>query len=234
MPVMLSPNSSILIPAGTVQLPGNLEIPNEAQGIIIFAHSSGMSRHSPRNRAIAQALREAGLATLLLALLTPEEEEIDRRTRHFHCDIPLLVSRLIAVTDWIRQNPATGHLKIGYFGASTGSAAAIVAAALRSNTVEAIVSCSGRVDFVDSALLSFTFSNDSFSNNLLSNVQAPTLLIVGGEDFPVIGASEDALNQLQAVKRLAIVPGASHLFEEPGALEEVTQLAREWFKQYLN
>lgn len=210
--------SFVLVNVNHEALEGNLEVPQGAQGIVLFAHGSGSSRHSPRNRYVAQILRTAGVGTLLIDLLTPEEEEIDLRTRHLRFDIGLLASRLIAATDWLQQNSLTHHLKIGYFGASTGSAAALVAATERPESVGAIVSRGGRVDMAGSAI---------------ARVQAPTLLIVGGYDLPVIRWNEDALEQLPCEKQLKIVPHASHLFEEPGALEQVAQLASQWFKHYL-
>ncbi len=208
----------VLVTAGEVKLEGNLVIPNGATGIVIFAHGSGSSRHSPRNRYVAEVLQEGGLATLLIDLLTLEEEEIDLRTRHLRFDIGLLASRLVGATDWLTHNPDTRHLKVGYFGASTGAGAALVAAAERPEAVQAIVSRGGRPDLAPSALL---------------HVKAPTLLIVGGYDLPVIAMNEDALQQLQTSKRLVIIPNASHLFEEPGALTAAAQLASEWFTHYL-
>ncbi len=203
---------------GDVTLEGNLVIPHGAIGIVLFAHGSGSSRYSPRNRYVAEVLEQAGLATLLLDLLTTEEEEIDLRTRHLRFDIGLLASRLVGATDWLLQNPDTQQLKIGYFGASTGAGAALVAAAKRGEVVKAIVSRGGRPDLAGSAL---------------SEVKAPTLLIVGGDDLPVIAINEDALTQLRSIKRLEIVPGATHLFPEPGKLAAVANLAKEWFTHYL-
>lgn len=203
---------------GDVTLEGNLVIPHSAIGIVLFAHGSGSSRYSPRNRYVAEVLQQAGLATLLLDLLTLEEEEIDLRTRHLRFDIGLLASRLVGATDWLLQNPDTQQLKIGYFGASTGAGAALVAAAKRGEVVKAIVSRGGRPDLAGSAL---------------PEVKAPTLLIVGGDDLPVIAINEDAIAQLHSIKRLEIVPGAAHLFAEPGKLAAVAHLAREWFTHYL-
>ena len=201
-----------------VNLEGNLVIPHGAIRIVLFAHGSGSSRYSPRNRHVAEVLQQAGLATLLLDLLTLEEEEIDLRTRHLRFDIGLLASRLVGATDWLLQNPDTQQLKIGYFGASTGAGAALVAAAKRGEVVKAIVSRGGRPDLAGSAL---------------PEVKAPTLLIVGGDDLPVIAINEDALIQLHSIKRLEIVPGATHLFAEPGKLATIAHLAREWFTHYL-
>ena len=203
---------------GDVTLEGNLVIPHGAIGIVLFAHGSGSSRYSTRNRYVAEVLQQAGLATLLLDLLTMEEEEIDLRTRHLRFDIGLLASRLVGATDWLLQNPDTQQLKIGYFGASTGAGAALVAAAKRGEVVKAIVSRGGRPDLAGSAL---------------PQVKAPTLLIVGGDDLPVIAINEDAMAQLHSIKRLEIVPGATHLFAEPGKLTAVANLAKEWFTHYL-
>ncbi|NEQ48138.1 MAG: alpha/beta hydrolase [Leptolyngbya sp. SIOISBB] len=211
-------HSLVSIPVGSVQLTGNLGIPVEALGIVLFAHGSGSSRHSPRNRYVAQDLQQAGFATLLLDLLTPEEDRIDQQTRHLRFDIGLLTTRLVGTTDWIRQNPKTRALNLGYFGASTGSAAALMAAAARPDDVHALVSRGGRPDLAGSAL---------------TRVKAPTLLIVGGHDQPVITLNRQAYQYLAAEKQLAIVPGATHLFEEPGTLEHVAQLAGKWFQKYL-
>ena len=208
----------ISVTAGSVTLKGNLGVPEGAKGVVLFAHGSGSSRHSPRNRYVAQVLRQRQLATLLIDLLTQSEEAIDRRTRHLRFDIGLLAPRLIDATAWLTQHPATRNLKVGYFGASTGSAAALVAAAERPDAVSAIVSRGGRPDLAGSAL---------------SRVRAPTLLIVGGNDIPVIGMNQEALAQLRTEKQLEIIPGATHLFEEPGALEKVAELASQWFNRYL-
>jgi putative phosphoribosyl transferase len=213
---------------GQVTLSGNLCIPKNPNGLVLFAHGSGSSRHSPRNKYVAQILQDADIATLLIDLLTKEEEEIDLQTRHLRFDIGLLAQRLIGVTDWLkqgRQNFQTKDLSIGYFGASTGAAAALVSAAQRQKIVKAIVSRGGRPDLAGS--------------ESLSRVQAPTLLIVGGDDKPVIGMNEEAFKQLTDLededkkKKIVIVPGATHLFEEPGKLEEVAQLARDWFSNNL-
>jgi putative phosphoribosyl transferase len=206
------------VTAGAVVLEGTLAIPAGAHGIVLFAHGSGSSRFSPRNRAVAQALRTAGLATLLIDLLTPDEEAIDLRTLQLRFDITLLAERLIGATDWLTQTPATRQLRIGYFGASTGAAAALVAAAERPAAVGAVVSRGGRPDLAESAL---------------ARVRAPTLLIVGGNDVPVITMNEQALAQLGAQKQLVIIPGATHLFEERGALEQVARLACQWFQRFL-
>jgi dienelactone hydrolase len=205
--------------AGTANLPGNLAVPRGARGVVLFAHGSGSSRHSPRNRFVAEALRSAGLATLLIDLLTSEEEEIERHTRHLRFDIGLLAKRLVAATDWLQDNPDTRGLAIGCFGASTGAAGALVAAAERPAVIGAVVSRGGRPDLAGSAL---------------PRVTAPTLLIVGSFDGPVIPLNEEALAQLGArEKQLVLVPRATHLFEEPGALEAVARLAGEWFTRHL-
>ena len=209
----------VQVPAGAVTLQGNLDVPAGAHGVVLFAHGSGSSRHSPRNRYVAGVLREAGLATLLMDLLTADEEAIDLQTQRLRFDIGLLADRLVGATDWLAQNPHSRDLKIGYFGASTGAAAALVAAAERPAAVGAIVSRGGRPDLAGAAL---------------PRVRAPTLLIVGGNDVPVIGMNQEAMAQLHVENKLEIVPGATHLFEEPGALEEVARLAREWFERYLS
>jgi putative phosphoribosyl transferase len=208
----------VRVAAGAVTLEGNLSLPKGAGGIVLFAHGSGSSRHSPRNRYVAQLLNQAKLATLLVDLLTSDEEAIDMRTAQLRFDIGLLAERLVEVTDWLTQYPDTRHLRIGYFGASTGAAAALVAAAERPDVVGAVVSRGGRPDLAGPAL---------------SLVRAPTLLIVGGNDFQVIELNRAAFTQLRCEKQLVIVPGATHLFEEPGALDEVARLAREWFERHL-
>lgn len=204
---------------GSVILEGNLDIPESARGVVLFAHGSGSGRHSPRNRYVAEELQQAGLGTLLIDLLTSEEEEIDLRTRHLRFDLEMLAERLVGGTDWLAQNPDTQSLRVGYFGASTGAGAALVAAAERPNVVGAVVSRGGRPDL---------------AREDLPRVVAPTLLIVGGEDHPVIGMNREAMAQLRVEKELKIVPGATHLFEEPGALEDVARLAAGWFSRYLN
>ena len=204
--------------AGTVVVDGNLVIPEDALGIVLFAHGSGSSRFSPRNRTVARALNDGGMATLLIDLLTAEEEAIDRVTARLRFDIDLLTQRVIGATDWLAQAPEISTLRIGYFGASTGAAAALMSAAYRPETVSAIVSRGGRPDLAITGL---------------SYVLAPTLLIVGGNDVPVIEMNRAALAELCCEKRLELVPGATHLFEEAGALEQVTQLAFDWFTRYL-
>lgn len=209
----------VKVSAGLVTLEGNLGMSKDSRGIVLFAHGSGSSRHSPRNRFVAQVLRKSGLATLLIDLLTAEEEAVDIHTAHLRFDIGLLAKRLIGATDWLVQNPETRRLRIGYFGASTGAAAALVAATERTDIVGAVVSRGGRPDLAGPAL---------------HHVKAPTLLIVGGNDIPVIEMNREALEQLRSGKELVIVPGATHLFEEPGTLEEVARLAADWFVRHLN
>lgn len=208
----------VQVQAGAVSLEGALVIPPGAEGIVIFAHGSGSSRHSPRNRYVAQVLNAGGLATLLIDLLTAGEEAADMVTAHLRFDIDLLAQRLVGATDWASQYSATRHLRIGYFGASTGAAAALVAATERPGIVWAVVSRGGRPDL---------------AAPVLSRVQAPTLLIVGGHDEPVISMNRQAFAQLRVEKQIEIVPGATHLFEEPGTLEQVARLARHWFTRYL-
>jgi putative phosphoribosyl transferase len=208
----------VRIPSGSVQLEGDLRIPPQASGVVVFAHGSGSSRLSPRNRFVAGVLEHAGLATLLMDLLTRDEEAVDQLTGQLRFDIELLAERLVAATDWLSQQSGTQHLPAGYFGASTGAAAALVAAAERPELVQAVVSRGGRPDLAGPAL---------------SRVRAPTLLIVGSRDELVLELNRAALEQLSGEKRLEIVPGATHLFEEPGALEDVARLARAWFVQYL-
>jgi putative phosphoribosyl transferase len=209
--------AAIAVPLEDATLDGDLTLPDRALGIVLFAHGSGSSRHSPRNRRVATTLNEAGIATLLLDLLTPAEEEADRRTGHLRFDIGLLARRLIATIDWLPSGPAAS-LPIGLFGASTGAAAALVAAAARPADVRAVVSRGGRPDLAGAAL---------------AGVRAPTLLIVGAADHQVLELNRRALALLRSVKRLVVAPGATHLFEEPGALEQVARLAAEWFSHYL-
>ena len=204
--------------AEPVILEGDLSLPKGARGVVLFAHGSGSSRHSPRNRLVASLLNEAKLATLLVDLLTPQEEAIDLQTAHLRFDIPLLAKRLVGATNWLARHPDTRALCFGYFVASTGAAAALVAAAERPQQIDAVVSRGGRPDLAGTAL---------------ERVRAPTLLIVGGNDYPVIEMNQTALARLRCEKRLIIVPGATHLFEEPGALLEVARLAREWFERHL-
>jgi putative phosphoribosyl transferase len=198
---------------------GNLTLPTDGKGIVIFAHGSGSSRHSPRNKYVAQVLNESGIATLLIDLLTFEEEKADDITREHRFNIKLLANRLLAATDWISQSAEFRNLKVGYFGASTGAAAALVAAAERASLVYAIVSRGGRPDLAGS--------------DILNRIEAPTLLIVGENDKHVIELNGAALKQLTKIdkkKKLVIVPKATHLFEEPGTLEEVARYATGWFQ----
>jgi pimeloyl-ACP methyl ester carboxylesterase len=208
----------VRMPIGRVTLEGNLNIPQGARGIVLFAHGSGSSRHSPRNRHVARILQEARFATLLLDLLTPDEEEIDSITAQLRFDIGLLAERLIGATEWLAADPLTRPFRTGYFGASTGAAAALIAAAELPARVGAVVSRGGRPDLAGAAL---------------ERVQAATLLIVGGNDVQVIELNRRALAQLRCEKQLVIVPGATHLFEEAGALDEVARLARDWFDGHL-
>ncbi len=208
----------VIIGAGEARLGGSLTVPAGATGVVVFAHGSGSSRFSPRNRQVAAALQAAGWATLLFDLLTEDEAAVDAHTGEHRFDIPLLGHRLVAATDWLRGLEGMAAPPVGYFGASTGAAAALIAAAARTDTVGAVVSRGGRPDLAGDAL---------------PQVAAPTLLIVGGNDEPVIGMNQAAMARMQAVTDLKIVPGATHLFEEPGALEQVITLAAEWFGRYL-
>lgn len=209
----------VRVAAGLATLEGNLAVPEGAHGVVLFAHGSGSGRHSPRNRFVAHALRQAGLATLLMDLLTADEEAVDVQTSHLRFDIALLAERLLGAADWLVHDIRTKHFGIGCFGASTGAGAALVAAAQRPKLIAAVVSRGGRPDLAGPAL---------------ARVEAPTLLIVGGNDIPVIGMNQEALAQLgSAEKELVIIPGATHLFEEPGALDEVARLAADWFRRHL-
>ena len=208
----------VSLPATGVSLEGTLGVPAGARGVVLFAHGSGSSRFSPRNRYVARVLRDAGLATLLVDLLSPGEEEVDLVTRQLRFDIGLLADRLVDGLDWLGHGPATGSLRVGLFGASTGGGAALVAAARSPEAVGAIVSRGGRPDLAGEAL---------------PRVRAPTLLIVGGDDDVVIELNRHAMRHMRAEVQLEIVPGASHLFEEPGTLEQVAALARDWFLRHL-
>jgi putative phosphoribosyl transferase len=210
--------STELIPSGQITLEGELNVPAQATGVVLFAHGSGSSRHSPRNQFVASTIREAGVGTLLFDLLTREEEAVDISTRHLRFDIGLLAKRLIDASNWLKQKADTSHLRIGYFGSSTGGGAALVAAAELGEQIDAVVSRGGRPDLAGDAL---------------PKVKSPTLLIVGGLDYPVIRMNEDAYRQLRCEKKLEIVPDATHLFEEPGALEKVAHLAADWFQRHL-
>jgi putative phosphoribosyl transferase len=209
----------VRISSGSATLEGDLAAPPDARGVVLFAHGSGSSRHSPRNRHVAGVLRQAGLATLLIDLLTAAEEREDARRGHLRFDIGFLAARLTAAMDWLSGDAVTARVPLGCFGASTGAAAALTAAVLRPERVVAVVSRGGRPDLAGDAL---------------PQVRAPTLLIVGGADVPVIEMNRRALAQLGSKdKQMVIVPGASHLFEEPGTLEEVARLAAEWFARLL-
>ncbi len=215
----LGEENVVPVEAAGVTLEGNLMVPEGALGIVVFAHGSGSSRHSPRNRFVAEALQTAGLGTLLIDLLTPEEEVYDLRTAELRFDIRLLADRLVGATDWMMRDPGLARLPLGYFGSSTGAAAALIAASERPKTTRAVVSRGGRPDLAPSAL---------------PRVQAPTLLIVGGADEVVITLNREAADRLQIDHRIEIIQGAGHLFEEPGALEQVASLAGEWFTKHLS
>jgi len=212
-------NNEITIPLPGVSLGGELEIPAKARSLVLFAHGSGSSRHSPRNQFVANSLRQAGVGTFLFDLLTANEEQAEAQTRHLRFNIPLLAERLVGATRWLLDQIPTRDLNVGFFGSSTGAAAALIAAADLSETVGAVVSRGGRPDLAAGAL---------------DRVTAPTLLIVGGEDRPVIPLNEDAYSRLHCEKALRIVPGATHLFEEPGKLELVARMAAEWFTEHLH
>lgn len=206
----------VSVDSATVE--ANLSIPEEAEAIVLFAHGTGSSRHSPRNNFVAGKLREGGLATLLIDLLTPEEKRIDRRTRRVRFDIDRLAQRVVGAADWLMDQPEMEGLNVGFFGSSTGAAAALIAATERPNIARAVVSRGGRVDMAEA---------------VLDEVEAPTLFIVGGRDNQVLSLNRQALARLETEKDLKIVEGAGHLFEEPGALDEVARLAREWFQRHL-
>jgi putative phosphoribosyl transferase len=209
---------SIVIPVAGGQIEADLRLPDGAAGLVIFAHGSGSSRFSSRNRSVADFLENNRFGTLLLDLLTREEESVDVYTRQYRFDIGLLGQRVVLATDWAQDRPDVRHLPIGYFGASTGAAAALIGAEARPDVVRAVVSRGGRPDLADDAL---------------PRVEAPTLLIVGGDDEPVIGMNRDAMSQMRTVVELEIVPGATHLFEETGTLERVMELASAWFRRHL-
>ena len=211
-------STSVRIPAGTVTLSGDLCLPKGTKGIVLFAHGSGSSRHSSRNQFVANIIQTAGMGTLLFDLLTPEEGFVDEQTRHLRFDIALLCHRLQDATEWVKDSAATRDLRVGYFGASTGAAAALLAAASQGEAIGAVTSRGGRPDMAGESL---------------AKVVAPTLLIVGGRDEVVLQLNEEAFEKLSCRKELAIIPGATHLFPEPGALEEVANLAAHWFQYYL-
>jgi len=210
-----------MVPAGSVELAADLSLPDRATGLVVFAHGSGSSRKSPRNYRVAGVLNQGAIATMLIDLLTSEEETVDARTAELRFDINLLVRRMTAITDWVGGQPGLKRLQIGYFGASTGAAAALAAAALRPETARAVVSRGGRPDLAGSAL---------------GQVVAPCLFIVGGDDPVVLRLNREAIAQLprRTERRLEIIPGATHLFEEPGTLDLVAVLARDWFQKHLN
>jgi dienelactone hydrolase len=209
---------TVHVPINHIELEGTLGVPKNAGGVVLFAHGSGSSRFSPRNRYVARMLRDAGFATLLIDLLSANEEEVDEVTRHHRFDIRMLADRLVTSIDWLASEPTTSALSVGLFGASTGGGAALVAAAERPERVGAVVSRGGRPDLAGDAL---------------PHVDAPTLLIVGGRDDVVIQLNERARRLMRCEVRLEIGPGATHLFEERGALEEVARLARHWFARHL-
>lgn len=208
----------VMVPVGAVTLEGNLTVPEGAKGVVLFAHGSGSSRHSPRNRHVADVLREGGLATLLIDLLSVSEEEVDIYTRHLRFDIPMLADRLVSAIEWLRRQAETERLKIGLFGASTGAGAALAAAAARPDAVGAVVSRGGRPDLAADAL---------------EHVKAPTLMIVGSRDTEVLELNRRALDRMNCETRLEVIKGASHLFEEPGTLDQVARLARDWCARHL-
>jgi len=210
---------AVSIPVDSMRLEGDLSIPTGAIGAIVFAHGSGSSRRSPRNRFVADLLNESGLATLLMDLLTDDEQQVDLQTAHLRFNIPLLAGRLVDVTEWLPQHADVAGLKIGHFGASTGAGAALVAAAQLPALVKAVVSRGGRPDLAGSAL---------------ERVKASTLLIVGGADPVVLDLNQKAMNLMHCQRALKVVPGAGHLFEEPGTLQKVAELARDWFTETLS
>jgi putative phosphoribosyl transferase len=210
--------SEVQIHTGQAVLPGNLHLPGDANALVLFAHGSGSSRHSPRNQFVARTLNDAGLATLLFDLLTHEEEAIDTQTREVRFNISLLAERLVHATKWAKQQPQTRDLRIGYFGSSTGGAAALMAAVSVPQDVGAVVSRGGRPDL---------------AAEVLPKVQAPTLLVVGANDDIVIELNEQARDKMRCEVKLEIIPGATHLFEEPGTLEKVAKLASDWFVTHL-
>lgn len=209
---------AVRVPVGDQSLPGDIGMPADASGIVLFAHGSGSSRFSPRNQFVARTLERRGLGTLLIDLLSPREEAVDEQTAQYRFDIPLLARRLVSIVDWMKTQPSTASLPVGLFGASTGGGAALIAAAERPSDIGAVVSRGGRPDLAGAAL---------------PRVVAPTLLIVGSRDAPVIEINRAAMRQMKAHVTLEIVPGASHLFEESGALAHVAELAGGWFEHYL-
>src|SRR5208283_1281653 len=215
---MIHQETAVRIPVGSVVVEGNLTVPSSARGVVLFAHGSGSSRFSPRNQYVAKVFNAQKIATLLFDLLTDEEDQEDLATAEFRFNITLLAGRLISATEWLKKDPQTKICSFGYFGASTGAAAALIAAAKLPNDIVAVVSRGGRPDL---------------AANYLPRVMAPTLLLVGGLDTEVIELNRQAMEQMSAEKKLVIVPGATHLFEEPGKLEEVAKLSADWFLRYL-
>jgi len=215
---MIQKENDMKIPVGNVVLMGNLNLPSDAKGVVLFAHGSGSGRFSPRNQYVAKEFNKAKIGTLLFDLLTSAEEEEDNVTAEYRFNIPLLANRLIGATEWLKKDPLTKNCLFGYFGASTGAAAALIAAAKLPNDMAAVVSRGGRPDL---------------ANNYLPQVKSPTLLLVGGSDIEVIELNRQAIEQMTAVKKLVIIPGATHLFEEPGTLEEVAKISTNWFLRYL-
>lgn len=211
-------NEAVLVDTPSATLEGDLTVPDGAAGIVVFAHGSGSSRKSPRNRQVAHALHEAGLATLLVDLLTPDEARSDQASAHLRFDLPLLAERLVGAMEWVARRPETRGLAVGCYGASTGGGAALIAAARLPRLVRAVVSRGGRVDL---------------AGPLLPYVQAPTLLLVGGDDYPVLELNEEGMARFRTEVRLEVIPGAGHLFAEPGTLEQVAALTTAWFTRYL-
>jgi len=211
-------NTPVAVPIDAHSLPGDLGMPADPHGVVLFAHGSGSSRHSRRNQYVARLLEHRHLATLLIDLLTPQEEVVDNRTAEYRFDIPMLAARLVTIVDWLRRRTDTASLPIGLFGASTGGGAALIAASERPREIAAVVSRGGRPDLAGTAL---------------AKVTSPTLLIVGGFDTPVIEMNRAAMKHMRGQVTLEIVPGATHLFEEPGALERVADLAGTWFANHL-
>jgi len=211
-------HEAVRVDVGVIAVDGDLRVREGAAGLVIFAHGSGSSRFSRRNRTVAGVLEAAGFGTLLLDLLTPDEEAVDERTREYRFDIDLLGRRAVGAADWMQARPDLHHLPLAFFGASTGAAAALLAAAARPEITRAVISRGGRPDLADEAL---------------PNVQAPTLLIVGGADESVIEMNREAMRRMRAPVELEIIPGATHLFEEPGALEQVARLAADWCRRHL-
>jgi putative phosphoribosyl transferase len=215
---MTSMESALRIPVGDVEVEGNMFLPQEAKALVIFVHGSGSSRFSPRNQYVAKEFNKAGMGTLLFDLLTPGEEEEDELTAQYRFDIALLSRRLIGVTEWLRNDPSTYRLKLGYFGASTGAAAALIAAAKMPEAILAVVSRGGRPDL---------------AGKYLQEVRAPTLLLVGGDDEEVIELNKRAQAKMINENKLVVILGATHLFEEPSKIEEVSRFASDWFSRYL-